>query len=150
MIRALATGNPLSASLFSPSSFSFPSLTFSFFFLNFRTLFTLFLRFIAPFLRFLSHHFPWGLYIRTHSSCLSRLRCAPLRWASKLRLLQTPKYYQEHGKTVERFSDILLKLDLESGHFSASDRYKYIRERSFEQAYIMYRLGVLNTDDAKL
>ena len=46
----------------------------------------------------------------------------PAKWASKLRSLKTDK------------NDVLLKMDLDVGHFSASDRYKYLREKSFEQA----------------
>ena len=35
---------------------------------------------------------------------------------------------------------ILLKTDIEAGHFSASDRYKYIREKAFEYAFLFYNL----------
>ncbi len=31
---------------------------------------------------------------------------------------------------------ILLKTDLEAGHFSASDRYKYLKEKAFEYAFL--------------
>lgn len=36
---------------------------------------------------------------------------------------------------------LLLKTDLSSGHFSASDRYKYIRETAFEYAFILDQIG---------
>eukprot|EP00746_Dinoflagellata_sp_MGD_P040174 gnl/MRDRNA2_/MRDRNA2_196947_c0_seq1.p1 gnl/MRDRNA2_/MRDRNA2_196947_c0~~gnl/MRDRNA2_/MRDRNA2_196947_c0_seq1.p1 ORF type:complete len:181 (+),score=21.27 gnl/MRDRNA2_/MRDRNA2_196947_c0_seq1:76-543(+) len=39
--------------------------------------------------------------------------------------------------------DILLKTDLEVGHFSASDRYKYLWETSFEQCFVMWKLGMV-------
>ena len=34
-------------------------------------------------------------------------------------------------------------MDLDVGHFSASDRYKYLREKAFEQAFVLDRLGVV-------
>jgi oligopeptidase B len=52
----------------------------------------------------------------------------PAKWASKLR---------EH-KTNE--NDVLLKVDMESGHFSASDRYKYLKEESINQAYVLHHI----------
>eukprot|EP00949_MAST-11_sp_MAST-11-sp1_P002494 g2494.t1 len=54
----------------------------------------------------------------------------PTKWATKLRTMATNK------------CEILLKMDLDSGHFSASDRYKYIREKVHEQAYVLDRLGL--------
>jgi len=54
----------------------------------------------------------------------------PAKWASLLRTLNT-------GDT-----DVLVKMDLESGHFSASDRYKYLREKAWEQAYVMEKIGI--------
>ena len=32
---------------------------------------------------------------------------------------------------------LLLKMDLESGHFSASDRYKYLEQLAFEYAFLL-------------
>jgi oligopeptidase B len=49
----------------------------------------------------------------------------PLKWVSKLR---------EH-KTDSNLT--LLETDLSSGHFSASDRYKDIKHRSFEMAFVI-------------
>jgi len=34
-------------------------------------------------------------------------------------------------------SPVLLKTDMSTGHFSASDRYKYIRETAFEYSFIL-------------
>jgi oligopeptidase B len=48
----------------------------------------------------------------------------PAKWVAKLRDLKTDS------------NVILLKTDLDSGHFSASDRYKYLREKSEEYAYV--------------
>ena len=37
---------------------------------------------------------------------------------------------------------ICLKMDMTSGHFSASDRYKYLKEMSFEYAFLLDQLGL--------
>ena len=58
----------------------------------------------------------------------------PAKWASKLRTLKTDD------------NQILLKTELEAGHFSASDRYKYIKETSLKQAFIFYHLGLVDND----
>ena len=36
---------------------------------------------------------------------------------------------------------ILLKTDLSAGHFSASDRYKYFKEKAYEHAFVLDCLG---------
>ncbi len=48
-----------------------------------------------------------------------------MKWCAKLR----EKASQDSGM-------ILLKTDLEAGHFSASDRYKYLKEKAFEYAFM--------------
>ena len=58
----------------------------------------------------------------------------PAKWASKLRTLKTDN------------NDVLLKTELEAGHFSASDRYKYYREKSFEQSVVLQHLGLIDDD----
>ena len=35
-----------------------------------------------------------------------------------------------------------MKTDMSSGHFSASDRYRYIRELAFEVAFVLDSLGM--------
>ena len=40
------------------------------------------------------------------------------------------------------FCQVIVKMDLESGHFSASDRYKYLREKAWEQAYVLDKVGL--------
>lgn len=57
----------------------------------------------------------------------------PAKWASKLRSLKTSDTH------------VICKFDLDSGHFSASDRYKYIREKAFDQAFVLHKLGLTNT-----
>jgi len=54
----------------------------------------------------------------------------PAKWASKLRTLKTSE------------TDVVVKMDLESGHFTASDRYKGIREKAFDQAFVLSKLGL--------
>ena len=55
----------------------------------------------------------------------------PAKWAAKLR-----------AKKSSKDSVVLLKTDMTSGHFSASDRYKYLKERAFEYAWLINELGV--------
>mmetsp|Transcript_8748 Transcript_8748/g.10460 ORF Transcript_8748/g.10460 Transcript_8748/m.10460 type:complete len:783 (+) Transcript_8748:487-2835(+) len=58
----------------------------------------------------------------------------PAKWASKLRLLKTDE------------NEVVCKFDLSSGHFSASDRYKYIKEKAFDQAYVLDKLGLADKE----
>ena len=54
----------------------------------------------------------------------------PAKWAAKLRA------------TKKGDSVVLLKTDMTSGHFSASDRYKYLKERAFEYAWLINQLKI--------
>ena len=47
------------------------------------------------------------------------------KWVAKLREFKTDK------------NCLLLKTDLSSGHFSASDRYKFLKETAFEYSFIL-------------
>ncbi|KAK3266988.1 hypothetical protein CYMTET_24429 [Cymbomonas tetramitiformis] len=58
----------------------------------------------------------------------------PEKWAQKLREMTTSD------------NEVLVKMDLEAGHFSASDRYRYIREKSFEQSVVLHYLGLVDED----
>eukprot|EP00331_Platyophrya_macrostoma_P002368 CAMPEP_0176413924 /NCGR_PEP_ID=MMETSP0127-20121128/4966_1 /TAXON_ID=938130 /ORGANISM="Platyophrya macrostoma, Strain WH" /LENGTH=235 /DNA_ID=CAMNT_0017793753 /DNA_START=116 /DNA_END=823 /DNA_ORIENTATION=- len=49
----------------------------------------------------------------------------PAKWAAKLRMTKTDQ------------NDVLLKMEMDSGHFSASDRYKYWREMALQQAFVL-------------
>ena len=49
----------------------------------------------------------------------------PAKWVAKLRATKTDP------------RPVLLKTDLSSGHFSASDRYKFLKETAFEYAFIL-------------
>jgi len=57
----------------------------------------------------------------------------PAKWATKLRFTNT-------GSGL-----ILAKFDLDSGHFSASDRYRYMREKAYDQAFVLDQLGVVKS-----
>lgn len=74
-----------------------------------------------------------------HLSCGSDPRVAywePTKWAQVLRA------------KVSNGDEILLKMDLAAGHFSASDRYKYLKELSFDYAWLLDQLGKANTGPA--
>ena len=53
----------------------------------------------------------------------------PTKWAQVLRA------------RVANPEEVLLKMDLAAGHFSASDRYKYLSELSFDYAWLLDKLG---------
>uniref|UniRef100_A0A7S0Q3P3 Prolyl endopeptidase n=1 Tax=Coccolithus braarudii TaxID=221442 RepID=A0A7S0Q3P3_9EUKA len=53
----------------------------------------------------------------------------PTKWAQVLRA------------KIANGEDVLLKMDMAAGHFSASDRYKKLRERAFEWAWLLEQLG---------
>jgi oligopeptidase B len=38
---------------------------------------------------------------------------------------------------------ICLKCDMAAGHFSASDRYKYYKEKAFDYAFLLDQLGIV-------
>ncbi|KAG5510654.1 hypothetical protein JKF63_06952 [Porcisia hertigi] len=52
----------------------------------------------------------------------------PAKWVSKLREYKTDN------------NEILLNMDMESGHFSAKDRYKFWRESAIQQAFVCKHL----------
>ena len=52
------------------------------------------------------------------------------------------KYAQVLRATIANGDDVLLKMDLAAGHFSAADRYRYLRELAFDYAWLLDRLGV--------
>lgn len=55
----------------------------------------------------------------------------PAKWVSKLRENKTDK------------NEILLNMDLESGHFSAKDRYRYWRDSAIQQAFVCKHLKAM-------
>ena len=54
----------------------------------------------------------------------------PTKWAQVLRA------------KIPNGDDVLLKMDLTAGHFSASDRYKYLKELSFDYAFLLDQLAL--------
>ena len=46
------------------------------------------------------------------------------------------------GEGGEAPSRILLKTDMDAGHFSATDRYKRFKERAYEHAFVLDSLGL--------
>ena len=63
----------------------------------------------------------------------------PTKWAQVLRA------------AVANGDDVLLKMDLAAGHFSAADRYRYLRELAFDYAWLLECLGKAEgaPDDAR-
>jgi oligopeptidase B len=59
----------------------------------------------------------------------------PAKFIAKLRHLAVPA----EGRAAH--PPVLLKTDLDSGHFSASDRYKYKKEKAFVYAYILDQIA---------
>lgn len=53
----------------------------------------------------------------------------PAKWVARLRTHNTGKL------------PLLLKTELDAGHFSASDRYRLLRERAFEYTFLLDQLG---------
>jgi oligopeptidase B len=68
---------------------------------------------------------------------LTRTDWEPTKWAQRLR------------RTIANGDDVLLKMDLAAGHFSAADRYRYLRELAFDYAWLLERLGRSPDDDAR-
>ena len=63
----------------------------------------------------------------------------PAKWIATMRHVLAQQ--QSEGSKVPL---LLLKTDLTSGHFSASDRYKWLKERSFDYAFVLDQLGLNN------
>ena len=52
------------------------------------------------------------------------------------------KYAVRLRDSVTNGARVLLKTDLEAGHFSASDRYAYFKEKAYEHAFVLESLGL--------
>ncbi|CAH0484551.1 unnamed protein product [Peronospora farinosa] len=61
----------------------------------------------------------------------------PTKWVARLRDMKSDQ------------NDVLLKMDLSSGHFSASDRYHYLKEKAFDLAYLLDQMKAIREDDKK-
>jgi len=60
----------------------------------------------------------------------------PAKFASELR----------HAQDSETSGPVCLKIDMTAGHFSASDRYKYLKELSFDYAFLLDQLGLSGSE----
>jgi oligopeptidase B len=56
----------------------------------------------------------------------------PAKWVAKLRELKT---------NSDEENPLFFKTDMETGHFSASDRYKHIKETAFEYSFLIEQLA---------
>jgi oligopeptidase B len=54
------------------------------------------------------------------------------------------------GPPAAAASNVCLKIDTAAGHFSASDRYKYLRELSFDYAFLLDEVGLAGGGDKKV
>ncbi|KAJ1452666.1 prolyl oligopeptidase [Pelagophyceae sp. CCMP2097] len=61
----------------------------------------------------------------------------PTKWAARLR------------DSVANPEAVLLKMDLAAGHFSANDRYRYLRELAFDYAWLLNAIGKVADEDKK-
>jgi len=69
----------------------------------------------------------------------------PLKFTKKLRefiALEEEGSSSSSSNCSSSKAPLLLKIDMSSGHFSASDRYKYLREKAFIYAFVLGQLGV--------
>ena len=48
-----------------------------------------------------------------------------------------PRAVQVLRSKVSNGDEVLLKMDLAAGHFSAADRYRYLRELAFDYAWLL-------------
>merc|ERR1712118_391943 len=53
----------------------------------------------------------------------------PVKWAQVLR------------HEIANGDQTLVKMDMSAGHFSAADRYRYLRELAFDYAWLLWKLG---------
>lgn len=62
----------------------------------------------------------------------------PAKWVQLLR--------EKRTNAPDDPRKVLLKMDLAAGHFSASDRYKYLKELAFDYAWLLDELGLRAAD----
>ena len=67
----------------------------------------------------------------------------PAKWMATMRHIVAEA--DQGGEKSGKEPLLLLKTDLTSGHFSASDRYKWLKERSFDYAFVLDQLGLLSS-----
>jgi len=52
-----------------------------------------------------------------------------------------------HAQADSGVNPVCLKIDMTAGHFSASDRYKYLKELSFDYAFLLDQIGLSGVDN---
>lgn len=57
----------------------------------------------------------------------------PAKFAAELR----------HSQEAEGSGPVCVKMDMSAGHFSASDRYKYLKELAFDYAFLLDQVGLV-------
>ena len=57
----------------------------------------------------------------------------PTKFAAELR----------HQHNAETSGKVCLKIDMTAGHFSASDRYKYLKELAFDYSFLLDQMNLL-------
>lgn len=48
----------------------------------------------------------------------------------------------------EESGHVCVKMDMAAGHFSASDRYKYLKELAFDYAFLLQEMGLVKDEDS--
>lgn len=72
---------------------------------------------------------------------LTRKYWEPAKFAAALRHGQ--QHSDANADTGGNHRPICLKIDMSAGHFSASDRYKYYKEKAFDYAFLLDQLGLV-------
>ena len=62
----------------------------------------------------------------------------PSKFAAELR----------HTQDSHTSGPVCVKMDMSAGHFSASDRYKYLRELAFDYAFLLDQVGLSSSSDS--
>lgn len=52
-----------------------------------------------------------------------------------------------HGMDTDRSGPVCVKMEMTAGHFSASDRYKYLRELAFDYAFLLDQMGLVGEEE---
>mmetsp|Transcript_17630 Transcript_17630/g.71246 ORF Transcript_17630/g.71246 Transcript_17630/m.71246 type:complete len:92 (-) Transcript_17630:532-807(-) len=85
-------------------------------------------------------------YDNVHKANYPALLATSGLWDPRVAYWEPTKWLAKLRENNLGDKDMLLKMDLASGHFSASDRYKLYRERAFELTFLLDQLQVLRAD----
>jgi oligopeptidase B len=67
----------------------------------------------------------------------------------RVQFWEPTKFAAELRHVSSSSNPICVKLDMSAGHFSASDRYKYLKELSFDYAFLLDQLGIADVKASK-